>query len=94
MYKFDPRGGTVEQRFRAIAIDQLDEALADLDQPDSEDRSVVHEARRRCKRLRGLLRVGFSNYALENAEIRSAATMLSHLRDAKALRQRVAGLDR
>lgn len=95
MYKFDPAGEPADARFRAIAIDQLDEALADLDTPDGEGRSVVHEARRRCKKLRGLLRLvrpAFADFATENAAIRDAAGLLSHLRDAEVLQQTVADL--
>lgn len=84
MYKFDPKGEPPETAFRAVAIDQLDEALADLDQPDSSGRSAVHEARRRTKKLRGLLRLmraGFADFSNENAALRDAAGLLSHLRD-------------
>jgi len=88
MYKFDPRGEPPETAFRAIAIDQLDETLADLDKPDREHRSVVHEARRRCKKLRGLLRLvrpGFAEFDRENGAIRDAAGLLSHLRDSEVM---------
>lgn len=95
MYKFDPKGEPPETAFRAIALDQLDEALSDLDTPDRDGRSVVHEARRRCKKLRGLLRLVrpvFPGFARENAAIRDAAALLSHLRDAEVLHQTVADL--
>lgn len=95
MYKFDPQGEPPETAFRAIALDQLDEALSDLDNPDRDGRSVVHEARRRCKKLRGLLRLVrpvFPDFARENAAIRDAAALLSHLRDAEVLHQTVADL--
>ena len=95
MYKFDPKGEPPETAFRAIALDQLDEALSDLDNPDRDGRSVVHEARRRCKKLRGLLRLVrpvFPEFARENAAIRDAAALLSHLRDAEVLHQTVAEL--
>jgi hypothetical protein len=84
MYKFDPNGELPETAFRAIAIDQLSEALSDLDQPDTSERSAVHEARRRTKKLRGLLRLvraGFEDFEKENAALRDAAGVLSHLRD-------------
>jgi hypothetical protein len=95
MYKFDPKGEPPETAFRAIALDQLDEALSDLDTPDRDGRSVVHEARRRCKKLRGLLRLVrpvFPDFARENAAIRDAAALLSHLRDTEVLHQTVADL--
>lgn len=95
MYKFDPKTEPVETSFRAIALDQLDEALADLGRPDGDGRSVVHDARRRCKKLRGLLRLvrpAFKDFTKENAAIRDAAGLLSHLRDAEVLQQTVADL--
>jgi hypothetical protein len=95
MYKFDPAGQPVDEIFRTIALSQLDEALADLDRGDGDGRSVVHEARRRCKKLRGLLRLVrpvFPDFATENGAVRDAAAMLSHLRDAEVLHQTVADL--
>src|ERR1700761_6944167 len=95
MYKFDPAGEPVEAAFRAIALSQLDEALSDLDKGDSDGRSVVHEARRRCKKLRGLLRLvrpALPDFATENAAVRDAAALLSHLRDAEVLQHTVADL--
>jgi hypothetical protein len=97
MYKFDPGGEPVEAAFRAIALSQLDEALSDLDKGgdlggEGESRSVLHEARRRCKKLRGLLRLvrpAFAEFAHENAAIRDAAALLSHLRDAEVLQHTV-----
>lgn len=84
MYKFDPKGDPPETAFRAIALDQLGEALSDLDRPDSSGRTAVHEGRRRTKKLRGLLRLvraGFADFGRENRALRDAAALLSHLRD-------------
>lgn len=95
MYKFDPVDEPVEAGFRKIALSQLDEALGDLDKPEGNGRSVVHEARRRCKKLRGLLRLVrpvFPEFASENAAVRDAAALLSHLRDSEVLHQTVADL--
>jgi hypothetical protein len=95
MYKFDLDSQSVEASFRAIAIDQLDETLADLAGGNNDKRSVVHEARRRCKKLRGLLRLvryAFAAYATENDALRVAAGGLSHLRDSEVLRQTVRSL--
>ena len=95
MYKFDPNGKSVEETFRAIALSQLDEALADLRNGSSHGRSVLHEARRRCKKLRGLLRLvrpAFADFARENAAVRDAAGLLSHLRDAEVLQHTVLDL--
>ncbi len=71
-----------------MALSQLDDALADLDAPSSDAEQRVHEGRRRCKKLRGLLqlvRPGFPAFAEENAALRHAASTLSHLRDADVL---------
>jgi hypothetical protein len=95
MYKFDPNGKSVEETFRAIALSQLDEALAELRDAGSHGRSVLHEARRRCKKLRGLLRLvrpAFADFAKENAAVRDAAGLLSHLRDAEVLQHTVLDL--
>ena len=95
MYKFDPNAQSTDEAFRAIALSQLDEALGELNKGDGDGRSAVHEARRRCKKLRGLLRLvrpAFPGYARENAAIRDAAALLSHLRDAEVLHETVKGL--
>jgi hypothetical protein len=95
MYKFEPTGEPVEAAFRSIALSQLDEALGDLDKSDGDGRSVVHEARRRCKKIRGLLRLvrpAFPDFRQENAAIRDAAALLSHLRDVEVLQHTVADL--
>ena len=95
MYKFDPHGEPLDSAFRAIAIDQLDEALSDLAQPDTSGRSIVHEARRRTKKLRGLLRLvrlGFPGFDRENDALREAAALLSHLRDREVRRETLRAL--
>lgn len=95
MYQFDPTSTAVEETFRSIALSQIDEALEALASPDVEKRSIVHEARRRCKKLRGLLRLvrpAFPDFRIENAAIRDAAALLSHLRDAEVLHETVGRL--
>lgn len=95
MYQFDPKSSAVEDAFRSIALSQIDEALEALASPTGEKRTVVHEARRRCKKLRGLLRIvrpAFPDFRSENAAIRDAAALLSHLRDAEVLHETVVRL--
>jgi CHAD domain-containing protein len=92
MYQFDPQSSAVEVTFRNVALSQIDEALEALGSTEGEKRSIVHEARRRCKKLRGLLRLvrpAFSSFKAENAAIREAAALLSHLRDAEVLHETV-----
>jgi hypothetical protein len=95
MYQFDPKSSAVEETFRDVALSQLDEALQALASADAEKRSIVHEARRRCKKLRGLLRLvrtAFPEFEMENAALRDAAALLSHLRDAEVLHETVGNL--
>src|SRR5688500_9285561 len=95
MYQFDPKSSAVEETFRHVALSQIDEALQKLASTDAEKRSTVHEARRRCKKLRGLLRLvrpAFPAFEMENAALRDAAALLSHLRDAEVLHDTVASL--
>lgn len=95
MFKLDPGGEPVATAFRTIALSQIDEILSDLDDPQADPAKVIHEARRRSKKLRGLLRLvrpAFADYANENAALRDAAALLSHLRDADVLRHTIAAL--
>jgi CHAD domain-containing protein len=97
MYKLGVRGGSVEASFREVALSQLDEVLAQLAASDADRREVVHGVRRRCKKLRALLRLvrpAFPAYRGENAALRDAAALLSHLRDADVQRQTVEALAR
>ncbi|HEV7316994.1 MAG TPA: CHAD domain-containing protein [Ensifer sp.] len=75
--------------FRAIAAEQLTQAVATLqDRPDGVH-EAIHNARKNFKRLRALYRLvaadapHFQNY--ENARIRGMARNLSAVRDAAAL---------
>jgi hypothetical protein len=83
-FKFLHDDETVEAGFRRIALGQIERALDQLRSDEGSDK-VIHGVRRRCKRLRGLVRLVrpvFSDYAIENAAIRDAAAGLSHFRDA------------
>ena len=81
---------TVEDGLRRIAAEQLQRALSGFDGGALDRHAAVHEARKCCKRLRGLLRLarnglGGKVYRAENASLRDAARRLSGLRDAEAL---------
>jgi len=95
MFKFDPAGEPVAAALRTIALSQIDEILGDLDAPGADTVKVIHEARRRSKKLRGLLRLvrpAFREFRKENAALRDAAALLSHLRDADVLRHTIDAL--
>ena len=76
---------------RRIVNEQIGQAVADLRGETGGTRdAAVHETRKRCKRLRALLRLvrdplGASVYRRENAAIRDASRLLAPVRDAVVL---------
>lgn len=81
---------SLEAGLRRIACEQLDLAVGGLEDASLDRHEAIHEARKCCKRLRGLLRLaraslGDDVYGAENASLRDAARRLSDLRDAEAL---------
>lgn len=74
---------------RRIAREQIDAAVAELNDPALDRHEAVHQVRKRCKKLRALLRlvrpVLGDVYHAENARFRDAARTLSAVRDATAL---------
>ena len=88
MFRFTRDDNSIEDGFRRIAIEQVDKMLEDYEKAADDPALAIHDLRKRCKRLRSLLRlVGpeFSSYVAENAAIRDAAADLSITRDAQAL---------
>lgn len=76
--------------FLRIASEQVRKAIAAADAIDLPPAKRIHEARRRCKKLRALLRVvrpDFPRFRSENALIRDAARHLAEARDANVMRQ-------
>lgn len=77
---------SVGEGFVRIAREQIDKAIAIADDANDAPAKRVHEARRRAKKLRALLRLvrpDFGHYAQENAHVRDAARGLSAARDVK-----------
>jgi CHAD domain-containing protein len=75
---------------RRIGGEQIDKAIAEVLDPDLDRHVAVHQVRKRCKKLRGLLRlvrdaIGAETYQAENAWFRDAARALSATRDAQAV---------
>ncbi len=71
---------------RRIAGEQIERALGEIDNADLDPGTTVHQVRKRCKKLRGLLRlvrpVLGKTYKAENVSLRDTARLLSELRDA------------
>jgi CHAD domain-containing protein len=91
-YRFRHDDNSVEAGVRRIAAEQLGRAVASLE--GDALHAGVHDARKRVKKVRGLLRLvrpGFKGFARENAALRDAARTLSGLRDHAAM---IEALDR
>jgi CHAD domain-containing protein len=86
-YRLEP-GEEPAAALRRIAGEQLDRAVAQLADDERDPHETIHDVRKRCKKVRGLLRLvrpAFPAYADENAALRDAARRVSALRDAAAL---------
>lgn len=79
----------LEDAIRRIALEQIGAAIEDIDASDPDDHGTVHEVRKRCKKIRGLIRLARPalghTYTAENAWFRNTARQLSDLRDATTL---------
>ncbi|RYE56955.1 MAG: hypothetical protein EOP20_08165, partial [Hyphomicrobiales bacterium] len=73
-FSFDQRKHMARQ-VRAVASDQIDAAIK-VAQGHGDFHEAIHRLRRRCKKVRGLLRLvrpNFSQFDIENTAIRDAA---------------------
>lgn len=82
-------GEPVAAATRRIALEQLDKAVSELVDRDMDVHESVHQARKRFKKIRALLRLVRpalgETYSSENAWFRDVAGELSRVRDASAL---------
>ncbi len=76
----------VEDAVQRIALEQIDRALDEVDDDALDAHETVHQVRKRCKKVRGLIRLVRprfeETYRAENAGFRDAARTLSDVRDA------------
>ncbi|MFO7551219.1 MAG: CHAD domain-containing protein [Haliea sp.] len=86
------RGESAGDGIRRMAREQMDRALEDIADSDIDRHDTVHQVRKRCKKIRALLRLargdldnGCQVYQRENECFREAARSLSSFRDAEAL---------
>src|SRR5680860_382802 len=83
-------GETISDGIQRIAYEELDTTLEALDAPQADEvETVVHDVRKRCKKLRALVRLTRPSmdgaYRPANETFRDAARELSPIRDAHAL---------
>lgn len=82
------RQGAIEKQVREIACEQVGKGLEEAQERNADFDKVVHGLRRRCKKLRGLLRLirpRFKQAPLEDRAFRDAAAGLSDHRDAAVM---------
>lgn len=87
-YHFRRKEPSVQASLCAVAHAQVGKAIAEIDDPALDVHETVHQVRKRCKKVRGLIRLvrpAFPAYAAENKAFRDAARTLSFVRDAEAL---------
>lgn len=78
----------VEAQVRAIAGEQIENGLAEAADTSADVGDTVHGLRRRCKKLRGLVRLvgpDLDGADKENAAFRDAAASLAQARDAAVM---------
>ncbi len=78
----------VEEAVRRIATEQIGRCLGEIADSDLDRHKTVHQVRKRCKKIRGLIRLvrpSFEAYQHENGCFRDAARRLSYIRDAQSI---------
>lgn len=82
-------GEPLSREVRRVGRDQLEKAIDVLYNEPAGRHEAIHDARKRFKKMRGLLRLVRTEasdlYSVENARLRDAARSLSGVRDATAL---------
>jgi hypothetical protein len=71
-----------------VACEQIDKAIAEILDEQLDRHETVHQVRKRCKKVRGLIRLVrpvFGDYRRENEFFRDAARRLSYVRDAQSI---------
>jgi CHAD domain-containing protein len=87
-WRFEP-GEALPEAFRRVAAEEIANIQTDLSSCDADRDRAVHQARRRFKRLRALLRLASpslgAQFAAENRHWREAGRKLAAKRDAAVL---------
>lgn len=85
-YRFRHSDPDIAAALRRIAQEQIDKALASAGRRD-DLHAGIHDARKKCKKIRGLIRIVrpvFGDHDAENAALREAARHLAAVRQAGA----------
>jgi len=86
-YRFK-RSEAVLDGIRRITLEQIDKAIGEIDDDDLDREEAVHQVRKRCKKIRAVVRLvrpAFDDYSDENERFRDLARSISDARDATAL---------
>lgn len=86
-YSIKHPSADLTRSLRRIATSQIEAGLEDIEDPGLSRAESIHQARKRCKKLRGLIRLvrpGFADYSEENKAFRDLGRLLSDTRDATA----------
>jgi len=84
-YRIKQSDPSVQIALRRIGDEQVSRALGKVRDAERDPATVVHDVRKHCKKLRGLIRLvrpAFAAYRTENIAFRDAARDLSDVRDA------------
>lgn len=82
------QGEPLQDALRRIAAEQLNRAINETNDTSSDRNQVIHQVRKRCKKVRGLLRLvrpGIDFYSEENKALRNASRRLSRPRDLEVM---------
>lgn len=82
------RKSSIEENVRRVAREQIDKAVHEILDETLDRHEAVHQVRKRCKKIRGLIRIvrpNFDSYRRENQFFRDTARQLSYIRDAQSV---------
>ena len=94
-FQWSRADGDIGAGFVRIAREQIAKAMTEAENAEEAPERRVHEARRRCKKLRALFRLvgpDFDDWRKENDFVRDAARGLSNARDVRVARTTYADL--
>lgn len=83
------RNKTVEKSIQRVGTEQIDKAIAEIEDPKLDRHEAIHQVRKRCKKLRALVRLVRpalgKTYKHENERFRDIARNLAGMRDEQSM---------